>query len=326
MHDFVAIGDVTTDDFIRLEDERFQIRETENGSELTMPFREKLPFSESVLVHGVGNAPNVAVSAATLGLKSALVANVGGDSVGQETIKTLQDKGVDTQFVSVQEDKKTNYSYMLWVKEDRSILRKHEEFSYSLPNLNTKWVYFSSTNIKAEELRNNLASYLEQNPEVKFAFQPGTNEIKLGAKNLERLFKRTDIYFSNMEEAGRILGVETLGIKELLKRMHEVGPKIVVITDGPRGAYAYDGTKTLFITPYPDPKPPVERTGAGDAFSSTTAVALALENDLGTALKWGAVNSMSVVQQVGAQAGLLTKEKIEEYLKQAPAGFEVKEI
>jgi len=326
MHDFVAIGDVTTDDFIRLEDERFQIRETENGSELTMPFREKLPFTESTLVHGVGNAPNAAVSAAILGLKSALVANVGGDSVGQETIRTLQGKGVDTQYISIQENKKTNYSYMLWVKEDRSILRKHEEYSYSLPDLKTKWVYFSSTNIKAEELRNNLANYLEQNLEVKFAFQPGTNEIKLGVKNLERLFKRTDIYFSNMEEAGRILRVETLGIKELLKRMHEVGPKIVVITDGPRGAYAYDGNKTIFITPYPDPKPPIERTGAGDAFSSTTAVALALGNDLETALKWGAVNSMSVVQHVGAQAGLLNKEQIEEFLSKAPAGFEVKEI
>ena len=141
MHDFVAIGDVTTDDFIRLEDERFQIREIEGGSELVMPFREKLPFTESTLVHGVGNAPNAAVSAATLGLKSALVTNVGGDSVGQETIKTLQDKGVDTQYISVEENKKTNYSYMLWVKEDRSILRKHEEYSYSLPDFKTKWVY-----------------------------------------------------------------------------------------------------------------------------------------------------------------------------------------
>jgi len=326
MHDFIAIGDVTTDDFIRLEDVRFQIRETENGSELAMPFREKLPFVESTLIHGVGNAPNAAVSAAILGLKSALVANVGDDAVGLETIKTLQEKGVDTQFISVDKGKKTNYSYMLWVKEDRTILRRHEDFVYSLPNLNAKWIYFSSINIKAEEFRNNLTNYLEQNPEVKFAFQPGTNEIKLGAKNLERLFRRTDIYFSNVEEAGRILGIETLGIKELLKRMHEIGPKIVVITDGPRGAYAYDGTKTLFITPYPDPKPPVERTGAGDAFSSTVAVALALGNDLATALKWGAVNSMSVVQYVGAQAGLLTKEKIEEYLSKSPAGFEVKEI
>ena len=324
MHDFIAIGDVTSDDFIRLTDERFQVRETESGSELVMPFREKLPFAESVLIHGVGNAPNAAVSASTLGLKSALVACVGDDSIGGETINTLKAKGVDTQYIAVQENKKTNYSYALWVKDDRTILRKHEEFSYSLPELKTRWIYFSSISIKAEGFRNDLAMYLEENPEVKLALQPGSGEIKLGVKGLERLFKRTDIYFSNMEEAGRILGIETLGIKELLKRMHEVGPKTVVITDGPRGAYAYDGEKILFATPYPDPKPPLERTGAGDAFSSTVAVALAQGENLEMALKWGAVNSMSVVQHVGAQEGLLKRDQIEEYLAKVPAGFEVK--
>lgn len=326
MHDFIAIGDITADDFIRLEDERFKVEKAEHGDTLSMPFREKLPFTQSTLVYAVGNAPNAAVSAATLGLKSAHVGSVGSDPHGQETIEAFKEKGVDTQFVDVQEGKNTNYSYVLWVKEDRTILRKHEEFSYSLPDLKTKWIYFSSINIKADKFRDDLATYLESNLEIKFALQPGTNEIKLGAKGLERLLKRTDIYFSNMEEAGRMLGIETLGIKELLKRVHELGPKTVVITDGPRGAYTYDGEKILFITPYPDPKPPLERTGAGDALSSTVAIALALGNDLSTALKWGAVNSMSVVQHIGAQAGLLNKEQIEEYIKKSPAGFEVKEV
>ena len=44
------------------------------------------------------------------------------------------------------------------------------------------------------------------------------------------------------------------------------------------------------------------------------------------ALAWGSINSMSVVQYVGAQEGLLTQEKIEEYMKNKPEGFEVKEI
>ncbi|MFH1473127.1 MAG: carbohydrate kinase family protein [bacterium] len=328
MYDFIAIGDVTTDDFIHLKDERIQIRDIGEGeSELAMPFREKLPFTESTLVHGVGNAPNAAVSAATLGLKSALVANVGDDLTGRETIDTLKSKNVDTQFVSIQTGKKTNYSYVLWVKEDRTILRKHEDFSYTLPDLSKpKWIYFSSINIGAEEFRESLATYLEGNPEVKFAFQPGTNEIKLGAEKLRRLYKCSEIYLSNVEEAGRVLGIETLGIRELLKRVYELGPKTVVITDGPKGAYGYDGEDIWFVTPYPDPKPPLERTGAGDAFSSTVAVALALGNNLETALKWGAVNSMSVVQEIGAQKGLLTVEKIEGYLKSAPVTFTVKKL
>ena len=53
---------------------------------------------------------------------------------------------------------------------------------------------------------------------------------------------------------------------EIMKMMSWLGPKIVVITDGNKGAYAYNGDEAWFMPPYPDPKPPYERTGAGDAF------------------------------------------------------------
>ena len=111
--------------------------------------------------------------------------------------------------------------------------------------------------------------------------------------------------------------------------MHDLGPKIVVITDGPKGAYSYDGSTSLttggeylFMPAYPDPKSPYERTGAGDAFSSTVVAVLALGMDVRTALRWGPINSMSVVQKVGAQAGLLSREQLEKYLAEAPADYE----
>ena len=83
---------------------------------------------------------------------------------------------------------------------------------------------------------------------------------------------------------------ENTEIKKLLEEMKKLGPKIVVITDGPKGAYAYDGSDILFMQPYPDPKPPYERTGAGDAFSSTTTVALALGKNLSEA--FGIISSL----------------------------------
>ena len=108
--------------------------------------------------------------------------------------------------------------------------------------------------------------------------------------------------------------------------MQALGPKIMVITDGPKGAHAFDGKNFWFQPPYPDPKPPFERTGAGDAFSSTTVAALALGNDLPTALSWGAVNSMSVVQEIGAQKGLLTRPQIKQYLQDTPPDFRAKQL
>lgn len=110
--------------------------------------------------------------------------------------------------------------------------------------------------------------------------------------------------------------------------MSALGPKISIVTDGPKGAYAYDSYtgKSFFMPPYPDPKPPLERTGAGDSFSSALTVALALGLPLETALQWGPINSMSVVQYVGAQEGLLTRAQLEQYLADRPADFVAKEI
>ena len=77
---------------------------------------------------------------------------------------------------------------------------------------------------------------------------------------------------------------------------------------------------------YPDPKPPVDRTGAGDSFSSTFTIALTMGKTIPEALAWGPVNSMSVVQHIGAQKGLLSKSEIEENLKHAPKEYKAKRI
>ena len=324
MHDLIAIGDTATDVFIRLEDDsRAKVEGTPDASDyrITLPFAAKIPYREATVVSGVGNAPNAAVSGAVLGLKTALLGHVGEDQPGLDTISSLNERSVDTKFIVQEPGKSTNYSYILWYKNDRSILRRNEEFKYTLPDLGTpSWVYISSIGSDSLDIYEEIVVFLEKNPSIKLAFQPGSKEIPLGQK-LSRVYKRADIYFSNVEEAGIILGVETLGIRELLKRMKELGPKIVVITDGPRGAHAYDGKSFYFQKPYPDPKEPLERTGAGDAFSSTVVAALALGKTLPEALQWGAINSMSVVQEIGAQKGLLSREKIEEYLKNAPENF-----
>jgi sugar/nucleoside kinase (ribokinase family) len=72
---------------------------------------------------------------------------------------------------------------------------------------------------------------------------------------------------------------------------------------------------------YPDPKPPFERTGAGDAFTSTFVAAVMKGADLQGALLWAPINSMSVVQHVGAQKGLLNESQIDRYLREAPAHY-----
>ena len=106
--------------------------------------------------------------------------------------------------------------------------------------------------------------------------------------------------------------------------MHELGPKIVVITDGPKGAYASDGENRFEMPLYPDPAPPVDRTGAGDSFASTFVAAIIKGNTIEGALQWAPINSMSVVQKVGAQAGLLKEKELEDFLRKSPDWYRPK--
>ncbi len=327
MHDFVAIGDTVTDAFIKLHEARVNCDINREKCTITLAFGDKIPYESVEVVRAVGNCANAAVAASRLGISSALVSNLGDDQNGKECLESLNKNKVDTVFIKTHQGKETNYHYVLWYEDDRTILVKHQEYDRTLPDIGEpKWLYLTSLGGDTLEYQKEIQMYIKTHPKIRLAFQPGTFQIQLGSKTLKDIYASTEIFFCNVGEAERILGLNTLGINELLKRIHALGPKIVIITDGIKGAYAYDGKNFWFQSPYPDPNPPYERTGAGDAFASTTVAALALSKDLPTALAWGAINSMSVVQQVGAQKGLLSRSQIEKYLKDAPADFRVKKL
>lgn len=329
-YDFIAIGDITVDAFIKLseKDARVTTEEKTGRKVLSMYFGGKLPYEDVTVVNAVGNSPNAAVAAHRLGLRSALIANLGHDRNGSDCLDQLRKEGVDTDFVKIHEGKKTNYHYVLRYGAERTILIKHEEYPYTLPDFKTppRFLYFSSIGENGVQYHHDIAKYVKDHAETKLAFQPGTFQIRLGKEELKDLYAVTEIFFCNKEEAQEILGSEEQSIPALLKGIKALGPKIPVITDGPNGAFALDGETTWFMPMYPDPKEPVSRTGAGDAFSSTFTSAIILGCDVKTALAWGPINSMSVVQYIGAQVGLLTREKIEDYLAHAPANYAPKQV
>ena len=329
--DILSVGDVVTDAFIKLLDDQAQVKEDAKGNPwLLMPFATKLPFDHAEIIEGVGNASNAAVAFARLGLNSGFVTNVGGDQQGRDIIAALDKNDVDTRFVRVNPRKKSNYHYVLWYKEERTILIKHEEYDYHWPHLNAKevprWIYFSSISEHAIDYHDDVADWLDKHPGVRLAFQPGTFQMAVGAVRLKRIYQRSEVLILNREEAALVGGGKHDDLHDLFDHLHALGPHIVVITDGPDGAYVSDGENRLSMPLYPDPAPPVDRTGAGDAFASTFVAALAKGLSIEDALRWAPINSMSVVQAVGAQAGLLHERKLLEWLHHAPSGYEPKHM
>lgn len=328
--DFLAIGDTVVDAFIELQDARVHCDINNDNCTISMRFGDKIPYKNLKVVSGVGNSPNAAVSAARLGLNSAIITHVGDDQHGKDCIDSLRKNQVVTDFIQTQKGLDTNYHFVLSFDAERTILIKHTEFQYDFPSIigNTQpsWIYFSSVAPNSLHYHEQIGDYLKAHPNVKFAFQPGTFQINLGAEKLKDIYQRTEVFFCNKEESQKILKTKSNEIIDLLKGIFSLGPKIVCITDGPKGAYAYDGVNAWYQPMYPDPKPPVERTGAGDSFSSTFTSALAYGLSVEEALSWGPVNSMSVVQYIGAQEGLLTRKGLEEFLENAPLDYKSKKI
>lgn len=320
--DVLCVGDTVTDIFIKLLDDQAQVYTNEQGDWLAMPFGGKIPYAGSEIMPGHGNAANAAVCMSRLGLRVAYQTYVGGDELGRQTITMLQKEGVEDHFVHIQSKRTTNTNFVVNYGAERTILVKHEEFDYHWPHFRTeevpKWLYFSSLSEHAENYHDQIADWLEQNPTVKLAFQPGTWQMKAGVERLSRIYAHTEIIVLNREEAALVTGGSTDNVHDLMDRLHSYGPKMVVITDGPDGAYASDGQKRFKMPLYPDPAPPVERSGAGDAYASTLVASLAVGHNLEAALQWAPINSMNVVQHAGSQAGLLTVTELEKWLAKAP--------
>ena len=324
---FIAVGDTTMDTFIRLKEAEVHCDIDKENCTICMRFGDKLPYEFVEDVPAVGNAANAAVAAARLGLSSALVTDVGDDNIGKKDLASLKKDGVDETFVSIHKGMKSNHHYVLWCDAERTILVKHEEYSYRFPDIGEPvWLYLSSLADHSLPYHKEIETYLATHPNIRLAFQPGTFQMTLGVEKLKGIYERANVFVCNTDEARRILKTEEEDVHALLANIRALGPKIALITDGPKGAYVSDGAETWFMPPYPDVQPPYDRTGAGDAFASTFVAMLALGKSIPEALSFAPINAMSVVQNVGAQKGLLSREALETYLSKAPTDYKPKRL
>lgn len=325
--DFLAVGDIVTDAFVRLKDASVHCSINKEDCEICMRWGDKIPYDFHKIIPAVGNSANAAVAAARLGASSALRAYVGRDAYGAQCIEVLKNEGVDTEYLVTQEGKFTNYHYVLWYEAQRTILVKHETFDYAVPALAEapKWLYLTSLGDGSLPYHHALMEMLKKYPDTKLAFQPGTYQMTMGKEALAAVYERTNIFFCNKEEAERILGLPVgQDMKTLLQSIKALGPNIAVITDDVRGAYAMDEEGAAFHCPrYPDPRAPYEITGAGDALASTTTIALSMGKDLKEALRWGSVGASAVLQKIGAQEGLLTRDGLEKDLAHPPTAWDI---
>tara|TARA_Y100000310_G_C20650832_1_gene799321 strand:+ start:1106 stop:2128 length:1023 start_codon:yes stop_codon:yes gene_type:complete len=314
MFDLISIGDVTEDVFVEV-DKVASVHCHGETCHLDFKFGTKLGINKVSKLIG-GNAGNVAIGSSRLGLSSALYAEVGKDSQGERLLKSFKNNKVSTKYFYLKKNEKTNYSVVLYFKGERTILVHHEHRQYKFPRLaKAKWLYLTSMANGSERIFPPLVKYLKKT-KASLGFNPGTYQLKLGLKKLKPILKQAKFICINTEETQRLLGTKKRDFQYLTKKLQETGPEISVITDGPNGTYCYDGKNYYYCPIYEVPL--IERTGAGDAFSTGFLSALVKGKTIPEAMKWGTLNSASVIQRVGPQDGLIKLSLLNKIMKANP--------
>lgn len=312
MYDLVTIGDSTVDMFLLIDEATLNCDVKTNECQLCFTYADKIPINGAIQAIG-GNAANVAAGGTKLGLKTAIVTEVGEDINGLLINDDLTKIGVDTKLVHVNKGKETRYSVVLSYKGERTILSYHAPRTYQKPKLPaTKAIYYTSLGKTFERIQDAVITYKKKHKTTLLACNPGSHQFGAGIQKTRQILPFTDILFVNKEEAEKI--TQSKGtVQELTTLLHTKGAGIVIITDGSRGSYASNGESLYHMPRFPVKT--LSRTGAGDAYASGFLTAYLTEHSISDAMSWGTANASGVVQQFGGHTGTLTKKQIATILK-----------
>ncbi len=309
MYDLVTIGDATMDVFVQIDDANVMCDINKEHCKLCINYADKIAAKKVDFIIG-GNAINAAVGGSRLGISSAFLSSIGDDDTGEKILDVMRKEGVGTEYMTVVKSQPSNYSVVINFQGERTILVHHVPRNY-VWNVKEapKWFYVTSMGEGFERVYDDVVKMVRHGHSM-VAFNPGTHQLKKGKNFLKPILAATTILFLNKEESEGLLEIEKhTTIIKLLHGLRELGPKIVVITDGKEGSYCYDGENVYQLGVFDGPI--VERTGAGDSFGTAFTVATMLGKPVAEAMLWGNANSTAVVSKIGPEAGLLTQHGIE---------------
>lgn len=286
---------------------------------LAFEYGAKINIDRSFSFFG-GGAANAAVCLSRLGLKTAAIISVGKDERGRKIMANLQKEGVDTRSISYSQ-RETGFSFIAMNPNGDRIIFSNRAANGDL-SLDSRakstlaasrWIYVSAL---SGSWRPVLASIFKAGKKV--AWNPGHSQLQAGLQVLRPYLRQTEVLLLNKDEALELVLSDKLSrqlpaakldkISNLLPIIQGFGPKVVVITDGQRGAAAYDGHQ-IYRQNIVKVKT-VDATGVGDAFNASFIAGLQLYgNDILKAMKLAMKNAAAKVKKMGAQAGLMKSNK-----------------
>jgi len=301
-YDIITVGSGLVDAFVYTDIK-------EKGKKISFPVGTKILVNDIHFAVG-GGGTNTATALSHLGLKTGFLGKVGHGYNAAIILRELKKHKID--FLGVQSKDHTGYSLILETdKKNRTILTykgasNNLRFSEIKNHLNTRWVHFTSLGGESFKTQKRIMRYCKKN-KIATSFNPSNYQTKQGLKVIGPMVKNADVLSLNKEEALMLVK------GDLCKKLHKLGPKIVVLTCGDKIGEIFDGKFRYKY--YPNKVRIWEKTGAGDVFASSFVAGLMKTHDITKAIKIAMANAESHVSTKGAKTGLLSWKEVSKRIK-----------
>lgn len=311
----LVVGSSVIDLFMSISEEHVHVV----GSKVELTLGDKIPAEIKKFALG-GNATNIAVGLTRLGVPATLYTYLGKDVLSRQIEEGVTAEGVE--LVAERGVQKTSPLHLIFdFKEDRIIFSNYPKADHGFDSKRVDkpdFIFLNSVSDAWENAYKNVLEFARENS-IPLAFSPGTRQLDSLNETVISAIKQSKIFFSNKEEAEKIVDASKMEIQNLLEKLKEMGPEIVSVTDAGQGAYAIDAEgKSYHVRSFDPDLVSEDKTGAGDAYASAFFGAHLLGQDTKTAMMWGAVNSQLVMRQIGAEEGLGSVEEIKKTLMSKP--------
>ncbi len=305
MLDVVSIGSALIDIFVH--SDQFSLKSGEQGVLLCQRLGDKIEVDNFTLRTG-GGGGNTAVGFARMGFSTGVICETGKDAWSQIVVDEFHREYVATNYLVSERLENTGGSVILnsgagdrTVLVHRgasSMLDPHDIPEKVLPHL--RWLHLSSIAGRLETIKV-IFEAVRAAGFTKLSWNPGKSELDLlDSGQIPANNMPVEVLFLNQEEWERLASRH----QELIEQI----PQIIITNGAEGGVLLRQGEEIRYKA---IPGDVVDSTGAGDAFAVGYVSAVLYRKEPQEALRWGARNAHSVIQQVGAKPGLLKKMHME---------------
>ena len=274
-----------------------------------------------------GSPTNVAVAAARLGRRAAVVTKVGDDPFGDYVRRALAGFGVDASFVGTHRTLRTPLAFCEIFPPDRFPLLFYRE--PKAPDLELEaddlggvasrasLLWTTGTGLSDEPSRSTTLSALRRRGrravtvhdlDYRTVFWPSPDEA--ARWNREALAWAT-VVVGNTEEVGVTLGAE-LEAEQAARALLELGPKLAVVKRGENGVLGATREEAVVVPPVAVEV--VNGLGAGDAFGGALCHGLLAGWPLERTLRFANAAGALVATRLGCADDMPTADEVEELL------------